>query len=184
MTERQTTRGPGLAMMLVFWVLLMVLGSWWVHGWLERRDNPNAGLISVAVDEPLRLQRGADGHYRAPGMINGQEVSFLLDTGASLVSVPGHIAERLGLRPMGEVRLHTANGTVEGSVTRLDTVTLGGLTAHAVRGAINPGNKGDGVLLGMSFLKRFDIVIRGDILELNVPADESVGKSSSQELDP
>lgn len=179
MNEGQATRGPGLVMMLVFWVLLMALGSWWVHGWLERRDNPNAGLVSVTTEQPLRLKRGADGHYRAIGMINGQEASLLLDTGASLVSVPGDVAERLNLRPMGEVRLSTANGDVDGSYTRLETVTLGGLTAHGVRGAINPGNMGDDVLLGMSFLERFDIVIRGDILELRVPnGGASAGASS------
>ncbi|ALM53787.1 retropepsin-like aspartic protease family protein [Halomonas huangheensis] len=181
MAEGHPSRGPGLVMMLVFWVLLMALGGWWVNGWLERRDNPNAGLVSIAGDEALQLKRGADGHYRAPGTINGQEVRFLLDTGASVVSVPSHLADQLGLRSMGAVRLHTANGTVNGSLVRLDTVGLGGLTAHDVRGAINPGSEGDRVLLGMSFLKRFDIVIRGDILELKVPAGGIAGTSSSQE---
>jgi len=43
------------------------------------------------------LKRSHDGHYIFPGTINGRPVSFLLDTGATLVSVPAHRAEELGL---------------------------------------------------------------------------------------
>lgn len=89
MSHRPATRGPGLAMMLLFWVLFMGLGGWWATSWLEQRLNPNAHLNQVAEGEPVRLKRGPGGHFVAPGSINGTPVTFLVDTGATRVALPG-----------------------------------------------------------------------------------------------
>ncbi|MBR9772298.1 MULTISPECIES: retropepsin-like aspartic protease [Halomonas] len=173
MTQRQGTRGPGLAMMLLFWVLFMGLGGWWATSWLEQRLNPNANLNQVAEGEPLRLKRGPGGHFVAPGSINGTPVTFLVDTGATRVALPGDLAARLSLPDLGSAWFHTANGRAQGTLTRLDSVTLGGLSATRVDGSISPGMEGETALLGMSFLGRFDIAIRGDILELQARGSSS-----------
>lgn len=163
-------RRTGLGMLLLFWLLLLAMGSWWFHGVLEERRNPNAGLVHLTEgDEPVTLTRNASGHFVATGRINGEPVEFLLDTGATYIAVSGEMAEHLGLQAGRRATFHTANGRVEGHLTQLDRVSLGGLTAHQVGGSINPGMEGDTALLGMSFLNRFDIAIRGDQLVLSRP---------------
>jgi aspartyl protease family protein len=60
----------------------------------------------------------------------------------------------------------TANGNVRTWTTRLDSVDLGGLTARGVRASVLPNMPGNEVLLGMSYLKRFELTQRGNTLTL------------------
>lgn len=168
--ESRGVRRIGLGMMLLFWMLVIAGGSWWFHGMLEERRNPNAGLVHmVEGDDPVTLTRNASGHFVATGRINGEPVEFLLDTGATYIAVSNELAERLELQRGRSATFQTANGRVEGFITELDRVSLGGLTARAVRGSINPGMGGDTALMGMSFLNRFDIEIRGNEMVLSLP---------------
>jgi len=82
-----------------------------------------------------------------------QTVRFLLDTGATDISVPGALANRLRLTPGKTSYASTANGTIKVYGTRLDSVALGGLSLANVSAHINPHMQGDTVLLGMSFLQ-------------------------------
>ncbi|WP_141321452.1 retropepsin-like aspartic protease family protein [Halomonas halmophila] len=156
-------------MMLLFWLLLIGLGTWWWQGWLQERENPNADLAQMATGGPLTLERNPAGHFVATGRINGEPVEFLLDTGATYVAVPAELADRLDLERQREVWFSTANGRARGHLTTLDEVGLGGLTASEVRGSISKGLSGEQALLGMSFLGRFDIAISGERMTLQVP---------------
>ncbi|MHB0776188.1 retropepsin-like aspartic protease family protein [Halomonas sp. WWR20] len=172
--ETRAVRRTGLGMMLLFWMILLGFGAWWFQGLFEARHNPNADLVQTEEGSqlPVTLERNASGHFIATGRINGEPVDFLLDTGASYVAVPEALAERLGLQRGASANFNTANGRVQGHLTQIERISLGGLTAHQVRGSINPGFDGDIALLGMSFLNRFDIQIRGDEMILR-PADRS-----------
>lgn len=153
----------GTVMMIAGWLLLAGLIGWVVQGQL----NPNANVVlSDGATTEVTLKRGLDGHYSAPGFINGQRVRFLVDTGASVVAIPTQIAQQLNL-PLGSASVaHTANGAVRAYNTRLERVTLGGLTAQNVAGSVLPAMANDAVLLGMSFLSRFDVRITGDEMHL------------------
>jgi len=96
------------------------------------------------------LKRSRDGHYVFPGTINGRPVSFLLDTGATLVSVPAHLAGTLGLKPGAYQQSVTANGTVATRATRVEALAFGPFDLRDVPASLNPGMAGDQVLLGMS----------------------------------
>lgn len=124
-------------------------------------DKARLSRMDVRTDEAghesLILSGARDGHYRASGEINGQSVEFLLDTGASDVSIPADIAEDLHLKGGAPFQAHTANGTVTVYATRLDEVSVGPLSLRNVRASINPNMEGESVLLGMSFLKRLDL---------------------------
>ncbi len=167
--SEQGVRRTGLGMMLAFWALLIGLGSWWFQGLLEERENPNANLAESRGDGPLRLERNAYGHFVATGRLNGAPVTMLLDTGATQVAVPADLAERLDLPLRGEASFSTANGRVRGHLTTLDEVRLGGLVARDVPGSIVSGLEDGMVLLGMSFLGRFDLQMQGDTLTLRLP---------------
>lgn len=169
--DDKALRRTGLGMMLLFWVVVLGLAGWWFQGRLDERHNPNAALTASAPGEAqlVTLERNAAGHFVATGRINGEPVEFLLDTGASLVSVPASLAERLGLERGASVGFETANGQARGYLTTLDEIALGGLRARDVRGSINPGIGGETALLGMSFLNRFDIRIRGSQMILSPP---------------
>ncbi|WP_346796279.1 retropepsin-like aspartic protease [Halomonas sp. Bachu 37] len=164
------TRRSGLGMMLLFWVLLMAIGTWWLHGGWEELFRPNAQLISAVPDgEPVTLKRNRSGHFEAPGYINGEPVTFLLDTGATYVAVPGELADRLDLEPGRNAWFNTANGRVEGTLTQLEEVALGGMRVEQVQGSISPAMEGDTVLLGMSFLNHFAIEIAEGKMQLRIP---------------
>ncbi|WP_440997672.1 retropepsin-like aspartic protease family protein [Arhodomonas sp. SL1] len=153
-------RRMGWGMMAAFWVLALGMGTWWFQGMVAERYNPNAQLASGEPGEPVVLERNRSGHFVATGHINGEPVQFLVDTGATYVSVPRQIAARLDLEQGRAVTFRTANGRVRGHLTNLESVRLGGLEARDVRGSINPGLDGETALLGMSYLDRFDLEFR------------------------
>ncbi|NNM01535.1 MAG: retroviral-like aspartic protease family protein, partial [Gammaproteobacteria bacterium] len=108
--------------------------------------------------------------YVATGAINGVTVDFLLDTGATDVSIPARVARRIGLEGGRPIPVTTANGVVTVYQIRLATVALGNLAQRDVDANINPHMGGDAVLLGMSFLKHLELRQRGEHLELSAPA--------------
>ncbi|MFA5081843.1 MAG: TIGR02281 family clan AA aspartic protease [Hydrogenophilaceae bacterium] len=156
-------RRTGTVMIVLGWLLLAGLIWWGFNGYL----NPNAQLANVTVaNGEVVLKRGPDGHFRAPGRINGQPVDFLVDTGATVVAVPEQLARRLRLAPGRAQRVHTANGEAVAYSTRLDEVNLGGAAAYDVAANIVPGMAGGEALMGMSFLARFEIAMNGDEMRI------------------
>jgi len=156
-------------MLLVFWLIVLGIATYFVQGYLDAKENPNQELSSHINADGLRevvLQRNAYGHYVSPGRINGVEVTFFLDTGASGVSIPEHIAEKIGLQRGYQLQSSTANGTIIVYSVELDKVQLGNIKLYDVHGTINPHYKEDDILLGMSFLKHLEMVQKGNTLTL------------------
>lgn len=127
------------------------------------------------TDTRVQVPIGADNHFRLTLQINGVDVDFLVDTGASQVVLTKADAARIGLDPdtlpyTGTAM--TANGEVATAPVRLDTVQLGDITDTWVRASVNSGEM-DLSLLGMSYLNRFEsIEIRPDRLILNRTATD------------
>ena len=152
-------------MALVASLLLLGLFYFYFENSLQARNHPNQQL-QIAPGSELVLKRSRNGHYFFPGTINGQPVTFLLDTGATLVSVPAHLADELGLKPGARQQAITANGTITTRATRVDTLAFGPFDLRSVPASLNPGMGGDQVLLGMSVLKHLEFTQRGDTLIL------------------
>lgn len=135
----------------------------------ERRANPNRHLaVAPGTASELILKRSDDGHYFAPGIINGQPVTFMLDTGATQVALPAKLGAQLGLRPFGPpIQISTANGTIAARMTRIDELAFGPFVLRQIQAALNPGMDGeDTILLGMNVLKHLEFTQRGDTLVL------------------
>jgi aspartyl protease family protein len=116
------------------------------------------GTLSMVV-----LERNRAGHYLAPGKINGQPVRFLVDTGATDVAVSEDSARALGLDFGPRTTVMTAAGPSLAWKTRIAQIRVGQLGLENVRATIVPG-LGEDALLGMSFLKHFDLRQQGDEL--------------------
>lgn len=161
-------RRLGKGMIYVAWLLALGLLTWIFSGWLDSQRNPNRQVKSVLEEDTpvVVLERSRYGHYNASGQINGREVRFLLDTGATTVSVAASVAKRLGLKRGPTVLTDTANGAVTTYLTRLDSVQLGNIELRDVKANINPHMKTDEVLLGMNFLKHLEFTQRGNTLIL------------------
>ena len=159
----------GKSMIFAGWIVLLALLSLLFSNILDKQNNPNQALVGRTSGEvkEVSLEQNRAGHYIANGTINGIEVVFLLDTGATDVAVSSSLAKQLQLRPGLPVAIQTANGTVTGHTTRLRSVTLANIERQNVPATINPGMQAeDEVLLGMSFLKHLELIQRGNNLTI------------------
>ena len=161
-------RRLGTVMMVLAWIAGLALAAQWFAGYEERRRNPNQSLVSMhtGTTVQVRLERNRHGHYLASGQINGQTVTFLLDTGATFVAIPASLADRLQLQRGRPMMVNTANGLTESWSTRIDTLQLGDIRLHDVSAGIVPGILGEEVLLGMSALKQLEFTQQGNELIL------------------
>jgi len=122
---------------------------------MNARVNPNTADTLTQSGEVV-LQRDLSGHYRTEAYINGVKTPVMVDTGATDVAISQALADKLGLHSINAVRTQTANGDTVSYMTRLNSVKLGGITAHDVAASITP-SLGEEMLLGMSFLGRMDV---------------------------
>lgn len=113
------------------------------------------------------LHAGSNGHFRTQGQINGRTVNFIVDTGASAVSMSVTDAEAIGLRYQSgqTVQVSTANGVTVGWRVKLSTVRLGSLDVYDVEALVTPAPM-PYVLLGNSYLTRFQMTRTNDQLVL------------------
>ncbi len=158
----------GKFMVVAMWLVLLGLLTLFFSDVLEKQHNPNQHIANVqrGAQQEIVLQRNKYGHYVASGMINQQPVVFMLDTGATDISIPAHVAERLGLKRGRAVTYRTANGPAINYMTQLESVSLGGITLYNLPASINPNVRHDDVLLGMSFLKHLEFSQKGNSLTL------------------
>lgn len=115
------------------------------------------------------LSAGSGGHFTAAGSINGKQVRFMVDTGATLVSLGKDDADRLGLDLSSARRgaMQTANGPVAVWLVTLTSVRLGELELSNVGAAVLPQPM-PMVLLGNSFLTRLQMKRENDVMRLEL----------------
>ena len=117
--------------------------------------------------DKIILTADVQGHFLTTGNINGTSVRFLVDTGASMISLGATDARRIGLDfNRGQKALtNTANGQVVVSKVQLDTVRISGVTLHNVDALIHQTDM-PVALLGMSFLNRMEMQRDGSTMTL------------------
>jgi aspartyl protease family protein len=118
-----------------------------------RRSPPRYERPIAAV---ARIARAEDGHYWATGEVGGQTVRFLVDTGATAVSLTPADARKLGFDPRAltyDYEVITAQGRARAASVRLDKLSVDGATVADVDALVI--EKGlETSLLGMSYLGR------------------------------
>lgn len=128
------------------------------------------GTQYTQVDHPeVKIWSDQDGSFTTPGMINGHLVSFLLDTGASSVSMNENTAQSIGIdfRYKGKpIKVTTASGLANAYLITLDVVRVGDVELRNVEGAVIEGGYPVEVLLGMSFLNQLEMERKGNMIML------------------
>lgn len=124
----------------------------------------------AAGEQAVRLRKRSDGHFVARAVVEGTQITMLVDTGASSVVLRSTDAERAGIDTAGlsyVVPVQTANGTAFAARVRLKSVSVGTITYENVEALIAQAGALDESLLGMSFLSRLgSYEFSGDYLTL------------------
>jgi aspartyl protease family protein len=124
--------------------------------------SPNSGRQTAV------LTATSNGAFMATGTINGQTVTFMADTGASLVVMSSTEADRLGIRwrdqPTGQAQ--SANGMVSFHHVVLPTIKVGEIVLNNIDAAIQEQGLGSMALLGQSFLNRTEMSRSGSTMTL------------------
>lgn len=155
-------------MQAAIWVLIFagVLIAYGFKDTLQQQFAPSRAVQSGAEFEVVRAN---DGHFYLTLEVNGKDLEFFVDTGATDIVLSQEDAAFVGvdvdsLAFLG--RASTANGVVETASTVLSRIVLGDVVDRDVRASVNGGEM-RGSLLGMSYLSRFsEISLRGDRLIL------------------
>ncbi|MEX0276315.1 MAG: TIGR02281 family clan AA aspartic protease [Ruegeria sp.] len=146
------TLQQAMAWVFIFIGVIAVVGLW-----EDIRTTVGPAPQMTVTGETIEVPRAQDGHYYLPVTVNGEPITFLVDTGASQIVLSAQDAERIGIDPdqlnyFG--RAATANGEVRTAPVRLQTLTLGPITDTNVPAWVNEGELHRS-LLGMDYLHRF-----------------------------
>ena len=137
-----------------------------------KRMTLGLGHVRMATSAPTVeftvLTADVQGHFYTDGQVNGRSVRFVVDTGATLISLPASEARRLSIdyQKGKKALLRTANGNVSGYLIKLDTVSIGSVTIYGVDAVVIESRGLASALLGMSFLNRMNMKREGDIMTL------------------
>lgn len=115
----------------------------------------------------LALIADADSHFYAPVTINGVVVRGVVDTGATAISMSAATAQKMRISTLNgkRVTLMTANGSKEGYIVTLDAVMVGSITLRDVSVTVSDADMP--LLIGMSFLRRVNVDMRGNSMTLS-----------------
>ena len=127
------------------------------------------GKSSEGGGKQIVLTAQSGGHFYAPGTINGKAVRFVVDTGATLVSLDQYEADRLGIDWKNGRRgmSRTANGDTPIFRTTLPSLRIGDVQVYNVEAVVSPAPM-PFILLGNSFLSRFQMKRENDVMTLDL----------------
>jgi len=136
---------------------------------VARLDGRVTARKRTAGVREFQISRNIVGMYTTVGSINGQTVSFLVDTGATRVAINAAEARRLGIdyRVVGTpMNVTTASGVEHAWGVNLNAVKVGELELRNVGGVVLEGEQPAKALLGMSYLGRLEMLNSGRVMTL------------------
>jgi len=122
-----------------------------------------------AKSSAYRISANPQGMYFTQGSINNTPMSFIVDTGATMVSMNEDHAKKLGInakRDGQEINIKTASAVVKGYKVKLKTVKVGEILIRDVDATVLMSKQPDTILLGMSFLKNLRVNHSGSVMTL------------------
>lgn len=140
---------------------------------LKMGDAPFAASYAERDVKEFKIFKDANGMFRTQGLVNGKNVSFLVDTGATTVAMGWEQAQSLGIDVVKEskgqlVKVSTANGITDAYPITLQSVSVGGLDEPFVKAlVIKHSDMGGEALLGMSYISRLHVKQQQGVMHLS-----------------
>jgi hypothetical protein len=125
---------------------LLLGSSYWIH---RQATQPQPQQVTLRLNQ--------DDHYIGQGSVNGLQINFLLDTGATQVAISSELADQLGLTYGDAQTVETANGNTQVYPTLLNHLRIGNIQLQNVIAYISPQLHSNDILLGMNVLKTLDL---------------------------
>ena len=124
--------------------------------------------FKAADRKKSRIYPDSLGMYFVDGRINGHATSFLVDTGATFVTMSSRHARKVGIdyRRGTQSYSQTATETVPVWQVKLKSITVGGIRLNNIEASVIEGSQPAIVLLGNSFLSRTQLQRKGTVMEL------------------
>ena len=121
-------------------------------GWVAQRLKAEAVGTPVTEGQETRIPMAIDGHFWVNAKLNGRDVKFLVDSGATTTTVDRDTAQAAGvaISQRRDRFVRTGNGVVRVASGRADTLSVGGITRNDV--AIEVADNDDLNVLGMNYL--------------------------------
>ena len=121
-------------------------------GWVAQRLRAEATGAPVEQGETLRIPMAIDGHFWVDAQINGHDVKFLVDSGATMTTIGSATAARarVAIDPERNQLVRTGNGIIRVASGRADTLAIGSIKRKGMRLHVAEGE--DMNVLGMNFL--------------------------------
>lgn len=159
---------PATLKYVTVWLVLgtlVFLGYRWYE--VQQQRERISFLHGNTGSAALHIKRAADSHYYLPLQINGQEIVFMIDTGATRSAISRELAQKLRIEEELRQTFNTANGIVQGALGKATLVIPHGLDMQFenLRIAILPNLSGE-PLLGMDVLGQLRVTQNAGILKL------------------
>jgi len=121
-------------------------------GWVAQRLRAEATGEPVQLGETIRIPMAIDGHFWVDARLNGHDVKFLIDSGATMTTVGSGTAARakVAVNPGRDQLVRTGNGVVRVASVRADTLAVGSIERDGLR--LHVAESEDLNVLGMNFL--------------------------------
>ncbi len=108
----------------------------------------------------VKIKQNRQGHYLLRAQVNESSALFMVDSGATITSIPMNLAKKLDLKKGLAFKVDTANGVATVYQTVIKELKFGNIILKNVRASLNPGMNGNEALLGMNVLKHFELIQR------------------------
>ena len=150
------------------WVVILGAG-FWVS--LRVLAPPPVSVAGRGGSE-IVIPAARNGHFYLEGSVNGVPLQFMVDSGATYVSVDAGFARSAGLPPGTPGYFSTANGTVAGRIVKGQWVRVQSFEVDGLSVAVMPDAGGDG-LLGQNCLRHFDVSQSAGVMRLRARTDDA-----------
>jgi len=122
---------------------------------------------TISIRKRAIIKGDANGMYLTKGQINGKTVEFLIDTGATYVSMSSDLAKQLKIKyeKGNKIQLETAKGMSIAYEIKLKKVKVGDIELYNILGVVSD-DMPNITLLGMSFLRKLDMKRKGKTMIL------------------
>jgi aspartyl protease family protein len=121
-------------------------------GYLAQRLKAEAIGTPVSEGQETRIPMALDGHFWVHAKLNGHDVKFLVDSGATMTTIDRGTANSAGVRvsPKADEFVRTGNGIIRVSSGRADELSVGSIIRHDV--GLQIADNDDLNVLGMNYL--------------------------------